>query len=467
MRRTPTQEHRAPEPSLFFGFSALEITLAISGAGLLLVFLFLMRGMLTPPIIAGAGVILLWPVRRYRSVQAILLTGGFLLVVWLVHELSAILIPFASLYLLAYLFDPVVSHLYGRYGIDRWLSSLAVTLMFVSVIAMFTLLLAPNLIGQLDALSARTLASIHDLQEWLLTSPLIDELAMAGVDKQELVAQFTATMQSFLRSWASFVPNTVEQLLMSVGSLFGALTVMILLPVILFYTLKDYAVIKEGIKRVFPTVRGKHDYLSHIGVIVGQYLRGQLTISAITALIVSIALMLGGIPFALLIGVLAGLLNLIPGVGAIITNLIAVCIALIFGERGLLDAVIVVTVLLGQSLFEQAVLVPRILSHHVGLHPVVILLSLFVFGSFFGFLGLFVAVPITALLTAAFETVRRDNSLDLSAFLSVSESGAISREAFDDATKNFDEEDGVTMALEDELKEHEPVEVAPVNAGGE
>lgn len=468
MRRPLKQEQPNYGSTLLFGFSALEITLAASGAGLLLVFLFLMQNMLTPPVIAGAGIILLWPVREHRAIQAIMLTGAFLLLIWLLHRLSTILIPFASIYLLAYLFDPVVSFLKERYRVKRWISSLAVTFLFVSVIALFALLLAPNLISQIDALAARTLESIQDFQQWLLTSPLVEELELAGISKEALVAQFTDTIQNFLHSWAAVIPNTVEQLLVSVGSVFGVITIMVLMPVILFYTLKDYAVIKAGIKRFFPTVGGKHSYLSQTGKIVGQYLRGQLTISAITALMVSVALMLGDIPFALLIGVVAGLLNLIPNLGAIITHLIAISIALIFGERGLIDVIIVAAVLLGQGLLEQAVLVPKILSQHVGLHPVVILLSLFIFGYFFGFLGLFIAVPTTALLLTAYESLRKKRPFDLSAFLSVNERHqATPAYAAPPAPKNFEPETSVTIPLRDELIEREPMQAVPVDAGGE
>ena len=467
MRRTPKQEQPSYGPSLFFGFSALDITLAASGAGLLLVFLYLMQNMLTPPILAGAGIILLWPVRKHHTIQAIMLTGAFLLLVWLLHKLSTILIPFASIYLLAYLFDPLVSFLFEKYRVRRWFSSLVVTLLFVSVIALFVLLLAPNLIGQLDALAARTLTSIQDLQQWLLTSPAVDELALAGLSKEALVAQFTETIQNFLHSWATVIPNSVEQMLVSVGSVFGAITISVLMPISLFYTLKDYGIIKTGIKKLLPTIGGKHDYLSHTGQIVGQYLRGQLTISAITALTVSVALMLGGIPFALLIGVIAGLLNMIPNLGGIITNLIGIFIALMFGDRGLVDVVIVVAVLLGQSLLEQAVLIPRILSQHVGLHPIVILLSLFIFGYFFGFLGLFVAVPLTALLITAYENVRQSSSLDLLNFLELEERDNPEPPRSDTPVKNIDTEPGVTFSLQNELIEHESIEAVPVDAGGE
>ncbi len=461
-----SHEHKGPEPAFILGFTALEITLTACGALLLLAFLFLMRSMLNPPIIAGAGIILLWPVRRHRTVQAILLAGGFLLAIWFLHKLQSILIPFGSIYLVAYLFDPIVAYLYHRHHIGRGVSSFIVTLLLLSVIGLFVILLAPHLIGELDALGTRALNSIQDLHGWMLTSSFIDELASAGIDKQELINKTMMSIQGFITYWTAGIPNAIERILNSVGSILGIITIIVITPVILFYTLKDYRIIKGGIKYLLPTVKGKQDYLTQIGEIVGKYLRGQLTISAITSIIVSIALMLGGIPFALLIGILAGLLNMIPNLGAIITNLIGICIALVFGERGFVDVIIVVTVLLGQGLLEQAVLIPRILSQHVGLHPVVILLSLFIFGYFFGFIGLFIAVPTMALIITAFDTLRKDATLDLSPFLTFP---AVPNPAFsnpDEGLENPANLAGVTFVLPDERKEHDQHNPAHAGLGG-
>ena len=98
---TTPHEHKGPEPAFILGFTALEITLTACGALMLLAFLFFMQAMLNPPIIAAAGIILLWPVRHHRSVQAIMLAGGFLLAIWFLHKLRTILIPFGSIYLVA------------------------------------------------------------------------------------------------------------------------------------------------------------------------------------------------------------------------------------------------------------------------------------------------------------------------------------------------------------------------------
>jgi predicted PurR-regulated permease PerM len=184
--------------------------------------------------------------------------------------------------------------------------------------------------------------------------------------------------------------------------------------VILFYTLKDYPYIKRALIGLFPTLEGRRDYLIDAGSIVGNYLRGQLIISAIATINVSFWLLIGGVPFWLLIGLLAGLLNFIPNLGAIITMILGVFIALTAG--GWVKALIVVIVLLGQSFLEQSVLTPNIMSHQVGLHPLLILLSLLVFGSFFGIFGLLIAVPATAIMVTGYRAYREELTLELNEY---------------------------------------------------
>jgi predicted PurR-regulated permease PerM len=199
----------------------------------------------------------------------------------------------------------------------------------------------------------------------------------------------------------------------SITSLLGLLTTIALVPVLLFYTLKDYPQLRKRIVKLFPTFGGQRDYLVHAGSIVGDYLRGQITISAIAATLVSVALILFGVPFALLIGLLTGLLNMIPNLGIMFTYFIGVLIALIFGDPWYIDAIIVLAVLMGESFLEQSVLTPNILGQRLGLHPVVILLSLFIFGYFLGLFGLLIAVPATALIVAAYRTYQDDLTLEL------------------------------------------------------
>jgi len=240
---------------------------------------------------------------------------------------------------------------------------------------------------------------------------VLDNLEAAGlINKEEAINQLTV----FIQQQAGQLPEAIRQVLQSLGSLLGLITTLALVPVILFYTLKDYPYLKRSLIELFPTREGRRDYLIDAGSIVGNYLRGQLIISAIAAVNVSFWLLIGGVPFWLLIGLLAGLLNFVPNLGAIITMVIGVFVAFAFG--GWVKAFIVLVVLLGQSLLEQSVLTPNIMSHQVGLHPVLILLSLLAFGSFLGIFGLLIAVPVTAILVTAYKAFREELTLELNEY---------------------------------------------------
>jgi predicted PurR-regulated permease PerM len=147
---------------------------------------------------------------------------------------------------------------------------------------------------------------------------------------------------------------------------------------------------------------------------VGNYLRGQLIISLISGANVAVALVLFGVPFWLLIGLLVGVMNFVPRLGPIVGMVLGGCIALLFG--GWTDALIVLIVILAQQLLEQTVLTPNILSYQMGLHPVLILFALLAFGTFMGIFGLLIAVPATAILVTIYRAWREELTLELNEY---------------------------------------------------
>lgn len=394
-------------------WGAFETALLVGGVVVFLGLLYTMQSLLSPPLLAIAGLMLLWPLRKHQVVRAVLATGGFLLGFWMIYGLSTVLIPFVLVYLLAYFFDPIVEGLEQRVRVPRWLSSLLLTTVLVGVVALFLLLLVPNILSEVETLGTRLLDSIGDLREWLVTAPLLDRLAETGViEKQDLINQITQTIQEQVGALTSSIPDAGQRVAESISSIFGLVTLLAITPVLLFYTMKDYPLIRNGLIELVTTLGWRREYLSKAGGIVGNYLRGQLTISAIAAFNVSVALILFDVPFALLIGLLGGLLNMIPNLGAVITNIVGLLIAMIFGDPWLVDAFIVFSVLMAQSLLEQAILTPNILSYQVGLHPVLIMLALFVFGYFLGLFGFLIAVPATALILTAYKAYREDLNLE-------------------------------------------------------
>ena len=396
---------------------AFESVLIAGGVVLFLVMLYEMHTppqedvFLTPPLVGLAGIVLLWPLRTHKAARALLLSGGLLLLLWILDKVSRILVPFGTVYLLAYLLNPLVERLEHRYQVPRWLPSLVVTSLVVGVFALFILILAPNIANQTQALSDRVLDTVQHLRTWLEASTALDTLEGAGLlEKQEVIAQ----IQALVKEQAGRLPSAIENVASSLGSFLGIVTLLALVPVILFYTLKDYPDVQTALVDLFPTAGGRRDYLVEAGSIVGRYFRGQLLISTIAAINVSVLLFLFDIPFWLLIGLLAGVLNLIPQIGALITMVIGALVALILGSW--VKAIVVIAVLLGESFLEQSVLTPNILSYQVGLHPLLVLFSLLVFGTLLGIFGLLIAVPVTAILLTFYRAYREEFTLDLSEY---------------------------------------------------
>ena len=408
--------HRLAQ-SAFERITAFETVLVAGGVVLFLALLYQMHvpadesGFLTPPLVGLAGALLLWPLRRQKAARALMLSGGVLLLLWTMHKLSRILIPFAAVYLLAYLLNPVVKGMKKRFRLPRWASSLFITGLVVGTFALVILILAPGVAGQIEVLSDRLMKGVDGLRSWLATSSVLDTLASTGlVDKQEALQQIQAMVQRQARR----LPQAVEGVASSLGSVLGVLTLVALVPVLLFYTLRDYPDIQEGLTELFPTAGGRRDYLVQAGGIVGQYLRGQLMISSIAAFNVSVLLFLFDVPFWLLIGLLGGLLNFIPQLGAIITMIVGAFVAFVLG--GWMKAAVVVAVLVGESVLEQSVLTPNILSYQVGLHPLLVLFSLLTFGLFLGIFGLLIAVPVTAILVTAYRAYREELTFELAEY---------------------------------------------------
>lgn len=373
------------------------------------------EGFLNPFLIATATVVVLWPIREVQAVRGLFWAGGFLLAVWLLSELGDILVPFAAVYVLAYLFNPAVRRLEQWGNVPRWLSAISITLLVIGGVGLVLVLVLPTIATELSTLATRLLGVIKQLQIDLPESGVITYLVEQGlIDRSTVQAQFAQFLPQQIEQLAGSIPGFFDRLVRSVGSITSGIIMAAVLPVLFFYVLKDYPVIEKNLIRLFPTVQGRRDYLLSAGQVVGKYLRGQLLISAIAAFDVAVLLMLLDVPFALLIGLTAGVMNMIPNFGVILTGVLGVLLAAVFGEPWLFDSIAVVGVLLGQSLLETTLLTPNIMSYQVGVHPVLVLLSLFVFGSFLGVLGLLIAVPTTAVLAMVYRAYREEHIPDLS-----------------------------------------------------
>lgn len=328
------------------------------------------------------------------------------LALWL---LAPVLTPFVVAAVLAYALTPLVDRLDTLAGgrMPRFVAVLLVELLLLLVLLGVVLLMVPILAKELPQLREQVPVLLERLDGWL--QPL---LAPFGIKFSLDLATIKPVVMKYLNA---NLEETLGSLLASLkigGSV--ALTVfgnLILIPVALFYLLLDW---KRFVARVTelvpPHLRGRYDsFMAESDGVLGQYLRGQLLVMLILAVYYSVALSLFGLDVALPVGIFTGLAIFVPYVGFGLGLMLAALAGLLeFAVGDGLSKVIVMLVVvygLGQ-LIESFFLTPRLVGERIGLHPLVVIFALLAFGQLFGFVGVLIALPASAVLLVAVRRMR-------------------------------------------------------------
>ncbi len=322
------------------------------------------------------------------ALALLLLTG------WLVYLLGSILTPFLTGALLAYIFDPLVDRMQAR-GMSRTTGTVLVIV--VAGLAVFALLLValPLFQGQIAELSQRVPAALDLVQSRFL--PWL--AATFGIDVTfNLAAVKTWLTEKAAQRGADWLPTLQTGALAVVGVLANLL----LIPVVMFYLLKDWDLMVARIARLAP--RGWMGAVTRIAramdAVVGEFLRGQMAVMATLSLYYIIALWAVGLDYALPIGLLTGVLSFVPFLGFGLGMILALLVALLqFGDW--IGVAWVAGIYLAGQLLESYVITPRLVGERVGLHPVAVIFALAAFGQLFGFVGVLLAVPLAAVLLVA------------------------------------------------------------------
>jgi predicted PurR-regulated permease PerM len=193
-------------------------------------------------------------------------------------------------------------------------------------------------------------------------------------------------------------------LLTNISLIAAQLLNLILIPIITFYFLKDLPSLKKFIKEIL-SIKNPHalSMMVRVSDILKIYVGWQVLAVIWIGSAASLLLSLLGIPYAIVLGVTFGLLNPIPFFGSIASMIIGIIVAIfVEPQHALMHVIGIALVVNGLHFLNAYIIEPRILGTRVGLHPVLLLASIFVFGHFFGFIGLLIAVPTTAILMMFF-----------------------------------------------------------------
>jgi len=329
------------------------------------------------------------------SLGGVLLLGSVVVALLLLNVLSPMMTPFVLGALLAYLGDPWVDRL-ERWRIGRGLASGLVFLAIALLVAITLMLFIPALAHEATELLKGLPATLVWLQARL--APLLT--AWIGVDAGGMDVRGLA--EEYLGDWeqsSDVLGYLLGQLTASGKAIFGAVMTLALTPVVAFYLMRDWDSIIERLDNLIPRsqlvvirslVRAGDDMLA-------AFIRGQLLVMIFLGLFYSIGLGLLGVEMALIIGLVAGLASVVPYLGFILGLALASLTAAYQFQDWLHPAYVLGIFLVGQIL-EGSVLTPWLVGDKIGLHPVAVIFAVLAGGQLFGFSGVLLALPVTAVL---------------------------------------------------------------------
>lgn len=332
--------------------------------------------------------------RSWLLLAVLLLTG------WLIYLLAPVITPFAISAVLAYFGDPLVDR-WEKAKIWRWTlgRSVAVSIVFVlmfCLLAIVLLLLVPMLVDQIRLLVQRFPAWL----EWVSGTALPWVSAKTGYDIAHLeTSEFTGMAKDYWREISGAAFKVVDIISRGGTAVVTVLTNLVLIPVVTFYLLRDWDGLVRGIRDLLPRKMEVEVTQMAVGVdkVLGAFFRGQLMVMLALGVIYALGLWLVGIEFAVLIGLGAGLLSIVPYLGSIVGLLVAAGAAL-FQYQDIFHLVMVLLVFgVGQAA-EGMFLTPKLVGDQIGLHPVTVIFAVLAGGQLFGFLGILLALPVAAAL---------------------------------------------------------------------
>ncbi len=318
-------------------------------------------------------------------------------IVLIIYSLSPILAPFLVAAILAYICDPLVDKLslsgIGKYKLGRSPATLIVMFGILAAIVLLFLIIVPLLQKQSALIAERLPTLIQyiriNVEPWLKANLGIN-LAIDVAHIQDVIAQNWKATGGFL---GGILKNAGSRGL----ALIGIIANLLLLPVVLFYLLRDWDGFIAKISELIPRqwLKTTNKIAKEVDQVVAEFLRGQLSVMAALCVFYSIGLWLAGLETALSIGLIAGLLSFIPYLGFAIGFILAVLLAVL--QFSSISQIIPVFIVFGVGQFvESMFLTPWLVGERIGLHPVVVILALLAAGQLFGFTGVLLALPVAA-----------------------------------------------------------------------
>ena len=337
---------------------------------------------------------------------------AFWLAVWLgfvllLYALGPVLTPFIAAAILAYALNGGVDYLdhlhLGRFGVPRLLAVVVVMAIFLSAVTALVLIVVPVLQKELPLLQAQIPLFLGKLNATL--GPRLRDMGIAvqldGTGLKRIMGQQMAT------SGDEILAAVLASARVGGTAVLGWIATVILIPVVLFYLLVDWHPLLARVAGAVPRrwLGRTQAMAQEVNVLLAQYLRGQLLVMLVLAVYYSTALSIAGFDVALPVGIITGLLVFIPYLGFGLGLMLALIAAVLqFSDwHGLISVAVIYGA--GQ-IVEGFFLTPRLVGERIGLNPLAVIFALLAFGQLFGFVGVLLALPASAVLMVAFRHLR-------------------------------------------------------------
>lgn len=317
-----------------------------------------------------------------------------LLFLALIYVLRPILTPFLAGAILAYIFNPGVNFL-ERKKVPRWAGAILMVLALLVGLLLLVLIVAPLIQRQATQLSLHLPDMLARLNE--VAAPRIKD--WFGWEIQFDSESIKKLISEHWQSSDGLSERIFASLKLGGLALAGLIGNLLLIPLVLFYLLDEWPRMIATLDRAIPrrwyeTVAG---FAGEIDSVLAEFLRGQVAVMILLSLYYAVALWIGGVDFALPIGIITGGLVFVPYLGFATGLALALIVAVL--QPNLSHALIAVAVVFGfGQVLESFFLTPRIVGKRIGLHPLAVVFALLAFGQVFGFFGVLLALPASAVL---------------------------------------------------------------------
>jgi predicted PurR-regulated permease PerM len=333
--------------------------------------------------------------RLSPTAKRVILIGVFTGALILLYTVRSILPPFILAVVVAYVLNPLVETLVRLTRRSRTTVVAAIYIVLVVGLVLTIIMVTPTLVRQVQAVNI-DLEAIGDQIRQLLADYQRIEIGGFSIDLLALSGEIRGALESIVSFLAARTGGIV------VGVVSGLVWIVLVL-LVSFYLLKDAPGFRQFIHDALPVgyQPDMRRLAGEVNAVLSAYLRGQLMLSLVVGLVTGIALAIVGVRNALLLGVVAGALEVIPSLGPVLASVPAIAIALFQGSANLdienhWFALLVIGLYLVIQQLESHLLAPRIIGSSVNLHPVVVIFAALSGASIAGLLGVFLAVPVVA-----------------------------------------------------------------------